>query len=106
MPGQTRTKSPNGAVSKQPQRTRSVAEIEAEIEASREHLVDTIVQLQVSVKKTLDPKRIIAVQVAKVKSFYVDEYGGVRPERVAITVGVVVGVVVLRQVKRRIFNRK
>lgn len=89
---------------KVPVRVRSVAEIEADIEGSRAHLVETITELQVAVKRTFDPQRIIAVQVTKVKTFYVDEYGGVRPERVAITVGVVVGVVVLRRVTRRIFS--
>ncbi|MEI6621564.1 MAG: DUF3618 domain-containing protein [Actinomycetes bacterium] len=87
-----------------PVRVRSIAEIEADIEASREQLVETIVELQVAAKKTVDPRRIISVQITKVRTFYVDEYGGVRPERVAITVGVVVGFVVLRRVKRRIFS--
>lgn len=100
----------NDAIAKVPQsakarvRVRSVAEIEADIEGSRAQLVETITELQVAVKRTFDPRRIISVQVTKVKTFYVDEYGGVRPERVAITVGVVVGVVVLRRVTRRIFS--
>ena len=58
-----------------------------------------------AVQQTFDPKRILTVQVTKVRSFYIDEYGGVRPERVAVTVGVVVSLVVLRRVKRRIFNK-
>jgi len=37
-----------------------------------------------------------------VKDFYVDEYGAVRIDHVAITVGVVVGVIVLRKTWRRI----
>lgn len=84
---------------------RSIAEIEADITTSRENLVQNVAQLQVAVQQTFDPKRILTVQVTKVRSFYIDEYGGVRPERVAVTVGVVVSLVVLRRVKRRIFNK-
>ena len=84
---------------------RSIAEIEADITTSRENLVQNVAQLQVAVQQTFDTKRILTVQVTKVRSFYIDEYGGVRPERVAVTVGVVVSLVVLRRVKRRIFNK-
>ena len=84
---------------------RSIAEIEADITTSRENLVQNVAQLQVAVQQTFDPKRILTVQVTKVRSFYIDEYGGVRPERVAVTVGVVVSCSVLRRVKRRIFNK-
>ena len=87
-----------------PARARSVAEIQADIATSREHLVETITELQVAVRRTIDPKRILAVQVTRVKSHYVDEYGGVRPDRVAITVGVVVGFVVVRRVGKRAFG--
>lgn len=92
-------------VAKPPTKQRSVAEIEADIEASRERLVETVGQLQVAVKETVDPRRIVAVQITKVRSFYVDEYGGVRPERVILTVTVIVGVLALRKIKRRIFNK-
>ena len=88
-----------------PAPVRSIAEIEADITTSRENLVQNVAQLQVAVQQTFDPKRILTVQVTKVRSFYIDEYGGVRPERVAVTVGVVVSLVVLRRVKRRIFNK-
>lgn len=83
------------------EKARTIPEIEAEIAASRDSLVVTVGQLQVAVKKTLDPKRIIAVKVRKVRHFYLDEYGGVRPERVVGTVGVVVGIIVVRRVRRR-----
>ena len=88
-----------------PAPVRSIAEIEADITTSRENLVQNVAQLQVAVQQTFDPKRILTVQVTKVRSFYIDEYGGVRPERVAVTVGVVVSLVALRRVKRRIFNK-
>ena len=78
---------------------RSIVEIEAELEASRQNLVDTVGQLQVAVKQA--PKKFLAKQLDKVRGIYVDEYGGLRPERVVITVGVVVGVVVIRRVAKR-----
>lgn len=88
-----------------PTKPRSVAEIEADIEASRERLVETVGQLQVAVKETVNPRRVVAIQITRIKGFYVDEYGGVRPERVVLTVTVVVGVLALRKLKRRIFNK-
>jgi|GEM_PF-1186030 len=89
-----------------PPAPRSVADIQADIESTRDNLVQTVSQLQVAVKEAVSPKRIISVQVTKVKNFYVDEYGGIRPERVAGTVGVVVSIVVVRRVGRRIFGKK
>lgn len=83
----------------QPARKRSIAEIEADLEASRESLVATVGQLEVAVKQA--PKKFLAKQLDKVRGIYVDEYGGLRPERVVITVGVVVAVVVVRRVAKR-----
>lgn len=76
---------------------RTMAQIEADMDATRERLASTINQLQTELK----PGNLARRQVAKVKAFYVDEYGAVRPERVAGTVGVVVvGVVVIRVIKK------
>lgn len=105
MSGKKKTAAAKSEASAKPGKTRSIPEIEAEIAASRDHLVETVGQLQVAVKKTLDPKRIISVQVMKVRGFYIDEYGGVRPERVAGTVGVVVGVIVIRRVGKRVSRK-
>lgn len=82
-----------------PARKRTIAEIEAELDASRENLVVTVDQLQTAVKQA--PKKFIAARIEKLRGIYVDEYGGIRPERVAITVGVVVAVVVVRRVAKR-----
>ena len=38
--------------------------------------------------------------VAKVKGVFTDEYGGIRPERVAMAAGVVVTLVVFRRWRR------
>jgi len=105
MSGKKKSATAKSDASAKPAKTRSIPEIEAEIAASRDHLVETVGQLQVAVKRTIDPKRIIAVQVVKVRSFYVDEYGGIRPERVAGTVGVVVGIIVVRRVGKRVFGK-
>ena len=77
---------------------RSVAEIESDMDATRARLADTLNELKVATQ----PKNILHRQTQKVKDFYVDEYGGVRIDHVAITVGVVVGVIVLRKTWRRI----
>lgn len=89
------------APQQKPAPARSIPEIEADIEASRNNLINTVGQLQVAVEQTFNPRRILTVQIARVRSVYVDEYGGVRPERVAMTVGVVVSIVVLRRVVKR-----
>jgi hypothetical protein len=104
MPGQktAQSKSANGS---KPAPPRSIAEIEADIAATRESLVQNVGNLQVAVKQTVDPKRIVLVQVTRVRSIYIDEYGGVRPERVAVTVGVVVSIIVVRKLTRRMFRR-
>ncbi len=105
MPGKKTAPADSASGSKPPAPQRSIAEIEAEIVTTRENLVQNVEQLQVAVKETFDPKRIVTVQVTKVRSFYIDEYGGVRPERVVVTVGVVVSVVVARRLVRRMFSR-
>ncbi len=76
---------------------RSAAQIQSDMEATRERLATTIGQLQ----QELAPKNLAHKQMERVRSFYVDEYGAVRPERIAMTAGVVVGgIVVIRTVKR------
>ena len=82
---------------------RSPEEIEADIAAARERLIGTVGQLERAVKRATDPVNVAKSGVRWVASFYVDEYGGVRPERIAVTVGVVVSVVVVRRVAKRIF---
>lgn len=97
-------KNAQGKSSSAPAQGRSIAEIEADIAVSRENLLKSIEQLEGAVKETVDPRRIVYVQIGRVRAFYIDEYGGVRPERVAATVGVVVGVIVLRKITRSIFK--
>jgi hypothetical protein len=84
----------------QPRPVRSIAEIESDMDATRERLAETISQLT----EALQPKNIIHRQVETVKGFYVDEYGAVRPDRVAMTAGAVVGLVVVVKVTKKIFS--
>jgi hypothetical protein len=93
-----------GKSSSAPAQGRSIAEIEADIATSRENLLASIEQLESAVKETVNPRRVIYVQLGRVRAFYIDEYGGVRPERVAATVGVVVGVFVAGKISRSIFR--
>ena len=77
---------------------KSISDIESEMDATRARLAETLDEL----KYATAPKNIINRQVSRVKSFYVDDYGAVRVDHVAATVGVVVTVVVVRKVWKRI----
>jgi hypothetical protein len=74
----------------------SAAQLEAEIAAARSNLASTIEQL----KAETTPQALAHRGVAKVKGFFTDEYGGIRPDRVAMAAGVVVTLVVYRRWRR------
>jgi hypothetical protein len=76
---------------------RTADEIEADLEATRARLAGRLDELQ----EYVAPKNVVNRQVAKVKSVFVDEYGGVKPDRVLIAAGVVAVVVGLRILRRR-----
>lgn len=80
---------------------RTPAEIQADIAASRDRLTNTMGELQVAVKDATNPRNIAKKCVAKVKGIYVGPNGDVNVKNVGITVGVVVGVVVLRKITKR-----
>jgi hypothetical protein len=67
------------------------AEIEADIEAARERLTSTLVQLEDAVT----PASFVRRAKGEVRKVYLDEFGGVRVKNVAITAGVVVGAIVI-----------
>jgi hypothetical protein len=69
--------------------TRTPEQIEAAMVATRARLTGRIEQLEAYVK----PKAVAGRQLAKAKAFYVDQYGGIRPERVLATAGAVAAVV-------------
>lgn len=74
----------------------TAAQLEAEIADARSNLASTIEQLRVETT----PKALAHRGVETVKGFFTDEYGGIRPERVAIVAGAVVTLVVLRRWRR------
>ena len=74
----------------------SAEQLEAEIAQARDSLASTIEQLRAETT----PQALARRGVGRVKGFFVDEYGGVRPERVAAAAGVVVTLVVLRRWRR------
>jgi hypothetical protein len=84
------TDSPQGAPAP------SAAQLEAEISDARANLASTIEQL----KAETSPQALAHRGVNAVKGFFTDEYGGIRPERVAIAAGAVVTLVVLRRWRR------
>jgi hypothetical protein len=75
----------------------SIAELQAEVAAAREELVASIASL----KAGTTPGALARRGGSTVTGFFTDEYGGIRPERVAIVGAVVVGVIVLRMITRR-----
>ena len=75
----------------------SAAQLEAEIADARSNLASTIEQLRAETT----PQALARRGVDKVKGFFTDEYGGIRPERVAIVAGAVVTLVALRGLSRR-----
>lgn len=76
---------------------RTPAQIEAELIATRERLAGRIDELQ----EYVAPRAVVGRGLAKVKRVYVDEYGGIRPERVVATVAVVAVLIGLRALRRR-----
>ena len=74
----------------------SAAALQAEIEAARADLVTSLAQL----KEQSAPAALARRSKAAVTGFFVDEYGGVRPERIAMAAGAVVTLVVLRRWRR------
>ena len=80
-----------------PPAAQSIVDLQAEVAAAREEFVATLSQL----KAEATPGAIAKRTGRAVLGWFTDEYGGVRPERVAIAGAVVVGVVVLRTLSRR-----
>jgi hypothetical protein len=76
---------------------RSAADAEAQLDEARERLVANIDSL----KDYVRPKNVMTREVNRVKSIFVDEHGGVRIERVAGGVALVVGVAVVASLLRR-----
>ena len=78
---------------------RSPADIEAEMDATRERLANTVAQLQDAVT----PKNLARRGVQRVKAVYVTDDGAIRYDNVAKTAGVVVGTIATVRLLKRIF---
>ena len=76
-------------------KVRTVEESEADL--TRQRLAGRLDDLQ----QYVAPKNVMNRQVAKVKGVFVDEYGGVKPDRVLMAAGVVVVIVGLGFLRRR-----
>lgn len=74
----------------------SAAQLEAEIAAARDNLAATLDQLRAETQ----PKALAQRGLNSVKGFFTDEYGGIRPDRVAIVAGTVITLVVFRRWRR------
>jgi hypothetical protein len=74
----------------------SVADLQAEIAAAREDLVATLNELKEQTKPAALAKR----GQQNALGLFTDEFGGVRPERVAIAGAVIVGLIVIGLIRR------
>ena len=75
----------------------TTADLRTEVAAAREELVATIVTL----KGEMTPGALARRGGRAITGWFTDEYGGIRPERVAIAGAVVAGIVLLKIVGRR-----
>ena len=64
---------------------RTADQIEADMAQARERLSRNVAALQ----EAASPEAMQARAMTKVRGFFFDEFGGIRPERVAIAAGVV-----------------
>ena len=74
----------------------SVAQLQAEIAAARDDLAATLAEL----KAETAPGAIARRGGRAVTGWFTDEFGGIRPERVAIVGAVVVGIIALKLIRR------
>ena len=75
----------------------SIVDLQAEVVAAREELVASLSEL----KSQTQPKALAERGGRTVTGFFTDEFGGIRPERVAMVGAVVLGLVALRLLTRR-----
>lgn len=75
----------------------SVVDLQTQVVAAREELVASLSTL----KQETSPAALAQRGLGAVKGWFTDEYGGIRPERVAIAGAVVVGFVAIKLLGRR-----
>jgi hypothetical protein len=97
LPSLRRSLSPMPSESSASTSSPSVAQLQAEITDAREQLVASLAEL----KAETTPGAIVRRGGRAVTGWFTDEFGGVRPERVAIAGAIVVGVIALKILRRR-----
>ena len=75
----------------------SLVDLQTNVVAAREELVSSLVAL----KAETSPAALAQRGLGVAKGWFTDEYGGIRPERVAIASAVVVGYIALKVLRRR-----
>ncbi len=80
-----------------PQQPTSVAAIQAEVVSARADFIASLTEL----KEQTTPAALAQRGLRAASSWFTDEFGGVRPERVAIAGAVVVGIVAIKLLRRR-----
>lgn len=86
----------SAAPTAEPSANPSVVDLQAEITAAREELVATLAEL----KAETAPGAIARRGGRAVTGWFTDEFGGIRPERVAIVGAVVVAIIALKVLRR------
>ena len=76
----------------------SIVDLQTQVVAAREELVASLSML----KNQTTPAALGRRGLGAVKGWFTDEYGGIRPERVAIAGAVVVGYVAIKILRRRL----
>ena len=80
-----------------PENLPTTAELQSEVTAAKAALDEAVAELRAGVA----PAAIAERGLAAVKGWFTDEYGGLRPDRIAIVAGAVVGIVALRAIAGR-----
>ena len=77
--------------------TPSIVDLQTQVVAAREELVSSLSTL----KSETSPAALAQRGLGSIRGWFTDEYGGIRPERVAIVGAVVVGYVAIKLIGRR-----
>lgn len=75
----------------------TTAQLQAEVAAARAQLDQAVADLKAGVA----PQAIAERGIEGVKGWFTDEHGGLRPDRIAIVAGAIVGFIALRAITRR-----
>ena len=76
----------------------SIVDLQTQVVAAREELVASLSML----RNQTTPAALGQRGLGAIKGWFTDEYGGIRPERVAIAGAVVVGYVAIKVLRRRL----